>query len=300
MTILTAIWLLLLCIASAILWQHFRYVKIRRDIVDDRQALFYSVQSFHAVTFIKVQEGNDAFDDLRAVRSVIDSNGGEVVYAGLVGMLIVTSKQIPNDWTALVLAQYPSRETFNKAMASSDYRRVMQGFENSYTHGVKRPVRTNIVLPLMLLVVRIRNILKRVPPILPFSPAGDQVSLDLLQTIQAAKSLDHYRGIKSDAVVVFNLILRGDEAQRSADREYSQQMMSLMAEGSYGPMHVGEAVTVEGNADFMSFLVVYYPGIDHIQAMFGSSFFNRISSGKQLGDSLAVATIPVLSELEIK
>ena len=300
MTILTAIWLLLLCIASAILWQHFRYVKIRRDIVDDRQALFYSGQTFHAVTFIKVQERNDAFDGLRAVRNVIDSNGGEVVYAGLVGMRIVTSNQIPNDWTALVLAQYASREAFNKAMASSDYRRVIQGLENSYTHGAKRPRRTNLGLPLMLLMVRIRNILKRVPPILPFTPAGDEASLDSLQTMQAAKSLDSYRNIKSDAVVVFNLILRGDKAQRSADREYSQHMTSLMAEGSYGPMHVGEAITVEGGAEFNALLAVYYPGIEHIQAMFASSFFNSISSGKQLGDSLAVATIPVLSKLDIK
>jgi len=297
MTILTGIIIILLCVASAMLWQHSRYVSIRRDIVDDRQPLFYSAQKFHAVTYLKVKAGGDAFDGVRAVRDAINSSGGEVVYAGLIGMAIVRSKQIPNDWTALVLTQYPSRETFNKAMENSDYKMVMQGFENSYTHGAKRPVRRNIVLPLMLLMVRIRNFLKRVPPILPFTPAGDEVSLDLRQTMQEAKFLDYYRGIKSDAVVVFNLILRGDEAQRSADKGYAQQMMSLMAEGSYGPMHVGEAVTVEGNADFVAFLAVYYPGIDHIQAMFGSSFFNRISSGKQLGDSLAVATIPILSKL---
>jgi len=297
MTILAGILLILFCVAGAMLWQHLRYLTIRRDIVDDRQSLLYSAQKFHAVTYLKVEEGKDVFDGMRAVRAAIESSGGEVVYAGLIGMAIVRSKQIPNDWTAVVLAQYPSRETFEKAIENSDYKMAIQSFENSYTHGVKRPAKRNIILPLMLLVVRIRNFLKRVPPILPFTPAGDEVSLDLRQTIQAAKSLDHYRDIKSDAVVVFNLILRGDKAQRSADKAYAQQMMSVMAEGSYGPMHVGEAVTVEGNADFMAFLAVYYPGIDHVQAMFGSSFFNRISSGKQLGDSLAVATIPVLSKL---
>ncbi len=31
--------------------------------------------------------------------------------------------------------------------------------------------------------------------------------------------------------------------------------------------------------------------------MIGSTFMNRIGSGKQLGDSLAVATVPVLSKL---
>jgi len=297
MTTLTGIIIILLCIASAILWQHLRYLAIRRDIVDDRQPLLYSAQKFHAVTYLKVEEGKDVFDGMRAVRAAIEGSGGEVVYAGLIGMAVVKSKQIPNDWTAVVLAQYPSRESFNKVIGNSDYKMALQSFENSYTHGVKRPVRGNIVLPLMLLVVRIRNMLKRVPPILPFTQAGDEVSLELRQMMQDAKSLDHYRDIKDDAVVIFNLILRGDKAQRSADKVYSQQMMRLMAEGSYGPMHVGGAVTVEGNADFMAFLAVYYPGIDHVQAMFGSSFFHRISSGKQLGDSLAVATIPVLAKL---
>ncbi len=70
-----------------------------------------------------------------------------------------------------------------------------------------------------------------------------------------------------------------------------------MAEGSYGPMHAGTAVTVEGDARFTRFVAVYYPGIDHMHAMIGSTFIARIGSGKQLGDSLAVATIPVLSKL---
>ena len=93
------------------------------------------------------------------------------------------------------------------------------------------------------------------------------------------------------------MILNGDEAQRSADKTYSAQMMSLMSRGLFGPMHVGRAVTVAGNADFDGFAAVYYPGIEYMQAMFASSFMNRISGGKQLGDSLAVATIPILSKL---
>jgi hypothetical protein len=44
-------------------------------------------------------------------------------------------------------------------------------------------------------------------------------------------------------------------------------------------------------------VAVYYPGIDHMHAMIGSAFMNRIGPGKQLGDTLAVATIPVLSKL---
>jgi hypothetical protein len=70
-----------------------------------------------------------------------------------------------------------------------------------------------------------------------------------------------------------------------------------MAEGAYGPMHMGSAVAVEGDSRFEVFAAVYCPGIDHMQAMLGSAFMHRIVGGKQLGDSLAIATIPVLSKL---
>jgi hypothetical protein len=60
---------------------------------------------------------------------------------------------------------------------------------------------------------------------------------------------------------------------------------------------MGRAVTVEGDSEFAQFAAVYYPGIDHMHAMIGSAFMNRIAPGKQLADTLAVATIPVLSKL---
>ena len=97
--------------------------------------------------------------------------------------------------------------------------------------------------------------------------------------------------------MIFNLMQPGSAEQRAADRAYAFQMVRGMAEGGYGPMHMGRAVTVEGDSRFRQFAAVYYPGIDHMQAMLGSAFMNRIASGKQLADTLAVATIPVLSKL---
>ncbi len=58
------------------------------------------------------------------------------------------------------------------------------------------------------------------------------------------------------------------------------------------------AIRVEGEHRFKQFAAVYYPGIDHMHAMIGSAFINRIGPGKQLGDTLALATIPVLSKLD--
>lgn len=61
---------------------------------------------------------------------------------------------------------------------------------------------------------------------------------------------------------------------------------------------MGSATRVEGEHRFKQFVAVYYPGIDFMHAMIGSTFINRIGAGKQLGDTLAVASIPVLSELD--
>ncbi len=57
------------------------------------------------------------------------------------------------------------------------------------------------------------------------------------------------------------------------------------------------AIRVEGEHRFAQFAAVYYPGIDHMHAMIGSAFMNRIAPGKQLADTLTIATTSVLSKL---
>jgi uncharacterized protein (DUF1330 family) len=281
------------------LWQHFRYLKLRRDRIDDRQPLFYPSRSFHAVTYLKVAQGREVIDELRELRNTIEGyGGGLVVYAGLVAMSMVISKQVENDWDALVLVQYPSREDFDAFTASHDYREALARFASTYTHGAVRGAGLNLGLPLMLLAVRLSDRLRRKPRMLPYVPVGDDAMPKLMALVKESERFDRFRRIKDDAVVIFNLIKPGNKEQQKADRSYSQQMISGMAEGSYGPMHMGKAVTVEGDASFKQFVAVYYPGIDHMQAMLGSTFMNRIGGGKQLGDSIAVATIPILSKLD--
>jgi hypothetical protein len=298
MILIDALLSILLLFVGAALWQHFRYLKLRRERIDDRQPLFYSGRSFHAVTYLKVAAGRSALEEMRALREVIEKpGGGSVVYAGLVGPALAKSKQLANDWDGLLFTQYPSREAFD-AMATEDaYRRVLARSERTHTHGATRPVALNLMIPVGLLLLRIRNILLRTPSAFPFEPVGKAAMPQLLEAMKEIEQLDAYRGIKDDAVVVFNLIQPGNQAQQKADRSYSLSMVSAMAEGGYGPIHAGRAVSVEGDARFTQFVSVYYPGIDHMHAMIGSTFMNRIGSGKQLGDSLAVATVPVLSKL---
>ena len=285
-------------LVTAVLWQHFRYLKLRRGRIDDRQPLFYSGRSFHAVTYLKLASGQSALDELRALKDVIEKpNGGLVVYAGLVGPALAKSKQLANDWDALILAQYPSREVFDEMIASDAYLERLAQSERSHTHGAVRNVGINLMIPVALGLLRLRNILLRKPSAFPFQPVGDDAMPQLREAMKEIEQLDVLRENKDDADVIFNLIEPGSEAQRKADRSYGLSMMSAMAERSYGPIHAGRAVCVEGDARFSQFVAVYYPGIDHMHAMIGSTFMNRIGSGKQLGDSLAVATVPVLSKL---
>ncbi len=290
-------------LGTAAVWQHLRYLRVRRERVEDRQPLLYAGATFHTVTLLKVEaaEGREGeLATLRALRDAIEApGGGRVVYAGLVGVTMAESTQLANDWSAVVLAQYPSRDAFDRRRESAEVGQVLGGCERSYVHGFRRPALLNLMVPIGLGVMRLLDIALRREPVLPFQPLAAE---DALPPIQLKRKeilkLDDYRDIRDDAIVVVNLIQPGTAEQRAADRSYSREMMRGMAEGGYGPMHMGGAIPVEGEHRFKQFVAVYYPGIDHMHAMIGSAFINRIGPGKQLGDTLAVATIPVLSKLD--
>lgn len=284
-------------------WQLQRYHRVRRDRLEDQQPLFYPQETFHAVTYLKVADSlgrEGEFEALRQLRRAIETpGGGRVVYAGLVAANMAASTRLPNDWSALVIAQYPSQGAFERQREDTEMQKALGSCERSYVHGFRRPALSNLGIPLALGGMRLRDILLRRKPILPFEPLALE---DALPPIQDKRKeilvFEDYREIRDDAVLIVNLILPGTADQRAADRAYNGAMMRGMAEGGYGPMHMGRAVTVEGDLNYKQFVAVYYPGIDHMHAMIGSTFINRVGPGKQLGDTLAVATIPVLAKLD--
>ena len=66
---------LLLLLVAVIEWQHFRYLQIRRDIVRDQQTLIYPGETFHAVTFLEVEEGSDVVEEVGKFKRVLESSG---------------------------------------------------------------------------------------------------------------------------------------------------------------------------------------------------------------------------------
>jgi hypothetical protein len=279
-------------------WQHCRYLKARREIVQDQQAVLYPSRTFHAVIYLKVEPGQDVIGAVRCLRPVLESPGaGTLVYAGQAALALVRSEQVENDWDAVLLVQYDSRQAFDAARERTEQREALASFERVYVHGLQRSALTNLMIPQSLLMLRATDILRRTPSPFPFVAAGDDAFPSQKTMIKELKALEKLRHLCEDAVVVFNLIKPGNAEQRAADRAYMQSMMSAMAERAHGPLHLGRAVTVEGDAKFSSVAVVYYPGIDHMQEMIGSTFMSRIGEGKQQGDSLAVVTVPFLSKL---
>ena len=105
--------------------------------------------------------------------------------------------------------------------------------------------------------------------------------------------------MNDEAILVFNLQRAGTPEQQAADASYGGQMMARMARGVHGPMHVGSAVTLEGDPDFDNVALVYYPGANYFADLLTSTFFVGIVGDKQLGKNLSMPTVPILRQIRL-
>ncbi len=282
-------------LASALGWQNLRYLRARRGPVQDQQALFYPSATFHVATFLRARADSDLFEALRKLRGELEGAGAKMVYAGRSASAGLASQQLSeSEWDAVVLVQYASREAYDEIAASSSYRSALERFGGTYSHGLDRAVLPNLAIPTLLLALRAYNIVTRKPSHYPFEPIATERGAGPADLLEQLETLRQY---SEDAVVVVNLLKGGTDEQRAADRGYGLKMAGLFAEGGHGPMHMGRAVTVEGEASFDNMALVYYPGIDYMRSMLVSTFYRGIVGGKQPGDTLAIPTVPVLSRL---
>lgn len=303
MTILALVLVALALVASVlVVRQHLYYLHARRNFVEDRQPLLYSPAAFHVVTFFELLPGHAAIEDLRKFKAVLDATGSaKIVYAGQGVLNAVESAQLPRvRWDAVVLTQYDSRKDYAAVAASEAYRRACEGFAQTYSHGMQRWQLPNLAIPTVLLGIRAIDIVTGVPPHHPFVPAPADRDVPAWRKERSEADtvrLEAAKEFGAKAVVVVNLLKGGTKEQRAADRAYGRKMAGLFAEGRHGPMHIGTAVRVEGEAEFGAVAIVYYPGVEYIRQLQDSTFFAGIEADKQPGDSLAVATVPILSRL---
>ncbi len=294
-----AVVLVLVLLAGVMTWQHVRYLQARRNIVEDRQPLLHSSSAFHVITFLEVSEGTDVIEQVGKLRRDIEAAGsGQLVYAGQAAFTVASTQLGPRSWDAVVLVQYPSRESYDAAAQSSRHREALAAFAQTYSHGMQRNSGVNLMIPQALLALRFFDVIKGNWNVDELAPMPEsEIPERMAELNSRVADLLRLRSVNDEALVIFNLAKPGNARQRAADRSYGLQMLTRMARLAHGPMHVGSAVTLEGDASFESVVIVYYPGVSYFAELIGSRFFQDIIASKQLGDTQAVPTVPILSRL---
>jgi hypothetical protein len=285
-------------------WQHFRYLRIRRYSVQDKQPMFYGSDTFHAITFLKINKDDEVLAALGSMAGEIVAGAGKVIYAGQVALTNSSEQISVSDWDGVIMAQYPSRQSYEKTTERPEYRSVMAGFQKTYTHGMIRLAFWNLIFPQTMLAMRVRNLFKRkwnAEALIPATPS--EISERAHAKSQSGgpnipETLLKMRKVNDKAIVIVNLQKPGSEKERAMEKEYSSHMMLRFAQLAHGPMHFGQAVMLEGEAEFESASLVYYPGPAYFAELWASKFFQGIMDRKQLADNQSVVTLPVLSKLE--
>jgi hypothetical protein len=281
-------------------WQHFRYLDARRSAAQDRQSLLHSSSVFHVISYLRLESGDDLVESLAKARETLEGEGGsQWVYAGKVVTMGLRSSQLGElQWDAIVMSQYDSREAYDEVAQSNTHRQAFAHFDATYHHGMQREAGLNLLMPMFFLGVRVADILSGVPVIDPYDRASDEALAGRgLSLQQNSEPLVAARAYNEDAAVVFNLAQSGTASEQEANAAYGRQMMGLFAAAACGPLHMGKSVTLEGDADFDDIHIVYYPGIDFLISLMQSKFYNGIVGGKQLGDTQAIPTVPILGRL---
>ena len=94
--------------------------------------------------------------------------------------------------------------------------------------------------------------------------------------------------------------------KKKGNDEYEAKMMAMFAEVNAGPLHFGKVLEQsddDPDTTFDRMGLVRYPSKRFFQELLSSTFMvgsgegEGVAKGKSLGDTLAVATIPVLSRL---
>lgn len=296
-----AVWIVgivLVAIVVAMVWQHLRYQDARRNAVHDLQDVFHSNTLLHGVLFLKLAPETDLFDAMSALRAATDAlPEAQTVYAGKVAMNGLASSQMIEAlgedvaWDAVVLVQFDDRAGYDRWREDEGVRAAMGGFSATYTHGMKRSGLANLALVQGFLLSRVMQAVTFQPSVLPFEPAAGPG--EVAAGGQRAKMLEA-RELGRDAIFVANLIKTGTPEEEAADARYSGAMMAAMARGGHGPLHMGTAVTLEGDASFDRVAFVYYPGVQYFHDLTGSTFFRNIIGDKQLGDTQSTVTVPIL------
>ena len=263
----------------------------------DHQEAFHGT-AFHVLTFVSVETDADPMPALSRLAKAAEHEGsGELIYAGKVIYNALVSPQITAmlgheaAWDAILLQQFASRQAYDAYTRDSEIAAALEQFPIRYAHGMHRSAVVNVLLQQMLLLRKLWRRVTFTDPVVPFEPATISASTQFPDI--GAPLLAAADNLGKDAIFIVNLSKDGTEQQQAADASYGSNMLGLMADLGYGPLHVGGAVAIEQDLDFDRVAIVYYPGSRFFHDLIMSTWFQSIIGDKQLADTQASVTVPI-------
>ena len=284
---------LLLVVVALMIGQYNHYKDVRLHAVQDHQEAWHG-DVFHVLTFVQAAPGNDFMTPLKNLVLAAKGGPGKLIYAGQVIHMGLRSAQISQtfgdavDWQAIVLQQFANQEVYQAYLEQAEIKQALAGFAVTYSHGFKRSASLNVLLHQMLLAIKTWRQVTFSPDILPFQASPQAQRADISEAL-----LKHANGLGRDAILIVNLARNGTAEQQAANNDYASQMLGLMAEQGYGPMHIGSTVSLEHNHQFDQAMLVYYPGSQYFHDLGNSTWFQGIIGDKQLADTQACITVPI-------
>ncbi len=275
--------------------QYLRFLYVRRVHAQDRQFCMHSTEAFHVLVFFRVKGGARAAESLRAlVQRTTNRRRAKLIYAGQAAFTVDSEQLGHRPFDGVALLQYRSRFEYEERGARILNGAVMELFDDSYLHAMRRHQQANLMVPLWLLRLRIGQLLKgrwrrpdlAIQPDYPTSPRYDEWR-------RRVRRLEAAQQVNSSGLVTVNLIKRGNATQQAAQERFNDAMLDLMAVNGHGPMHTGRSVALEGVARFDDVFIACFPSPLYFAQLVTSRFYHDIWSRNSVSDSIWLATIPI-------
>ena len=289
---------LLALLLSAMLWQQWRYLRIRRA-AGDRQRCLHSPDALHVLVFFRLHGGSKLLDSVRTFQQlVLAGSNARLVYAGQAAFTAATQQLADRRWDGILLFQYPSRADFEASRSRSSYSAARLVFADSYFHGMRRNLQASALIPQVMLRIRLRDMLTGKSRIAPLVPSAQFATAPEVQPWRDhASRLRALHEVNRDALVVYTLVKYCSGDRLDVAHDIGAGLLSRMAAMAYGPLHVGRCVALEELARFDDVFAVYYPSARYFAQLLGSQYFPVIIGSNTRHDSLRVATVPITSRL---
>lgn len=290
---------LLALVLSVMVWQQWRYLRLRRDAAQDRQRLLHSPEVFHVIVFFKLRSGSKVIDTLQDYKQrVLSGSKARLIYAGQAAFTAAAQQLAGRDWDGVLLFQYPSRSAYEASRGSPAYGKGRELFADSYIHGMRRNRKASANIPWDMLYTRLKNILSgkwRIPPMVESAQFATAPELQAWR--DRASRLRALYEVNREGLVVYNLVKYSTGGPQDAADSFGDELLSRMAAHGYGPLHVGRSVALEGFARYDRVFAVFYPSARYFADLLTSQYFPSFVGSKLLHDTLRIPTVPITDRL---